>query len=47
MSDDVLDLVLKEDISDVAVIFDEDIPLELRLIFNSTTSDDLSCKREM
>ena len=47
LSGDVILLVLKDDVSDVAVRFDEDIPLELRWIFDSTTSDELSCKREM
>ena len=44
LSGDVLQLVLKDDVLDVALIFDEYIPLELCLIFYSTTSDDLSCK---
>ena len=47
MSDDVLQFVLKDDESGVAVRFDEDIPMELLWIFYSTTYDDLSCKREM
>ena len=45
VSGDVLQSVLKDDVSDVAVSFDEDIPLGLRLIFESKTSDELSCKR--
>ena len=47
LSGDVLQLVLKGDVSDVAVRFDEDIPLGLRWIFYLNTSDDLSCKRNM
>ena len=43
----MLQLVLKGDVSDVAVRFDEDIPLGLRWIFYLNTSDDLSCKRDM
>ena len=39
--------VLKDDVSSFAVIFNEDTPLELRCIFESTFSDDLSCKHEM
>ena len=38
---DVLQIVLKDYVSDVAVIFDKYIPLELRWIFDSTTSDDI------
>ena len=47
ISGDLLQLVLKDDVSDISVIFDEYIPLELRRILYSTTSDDLSCKRDM
>ena len=47
LSRNVLQLVLKDDVSDVVVIFDEDILLELRWIFDSITSDGLSCKRCM
>ena len=47
MSVDVPQFVLKDDVSDVVEIFDKDIPLELRWIFNYTTSAELSCKREM
>ena len=38
---------MKDDVSDVAVIFDEDRLMELRQIFYSTTLDNLSCKRDM
>ena len=44
-SGDLLQFVLKDDVSDVAVMSYEYTPLELREIFDSTTSDDLSCKR--
>ena len=44
---DVMQIVLKDDVSDVVVIFDEEIHPELRWIFDSTTSDDLSCKCDM
>ena len=47
LSGDVLKLVLRDNVSDVAVILDEYIPLDLRGIFDSTTSDDLFCKRDM
>ena len=47
LSGDVMQLVLKDEVLDVAVIFDEDITLELRWIFHSKTSDDLSYKRDM
>ena len=43
----MLQLLLKDDVSDVAVIFDEYTPLELCQIFDSTTYDDLSCKRDI
>ena len=39
--------MLKDDISDITVIFDYYIPLDLRWIFDSTTSYDLSCKPDM
>ena len=38
LSGDVLHIVLKDDVSGVALKFDEKIPLELRLTFKSTTS---------
>ena len=38
---------VQDNVSYVAVIFDKDIPLELGLTFDSTTSDDLSCKYDM
>ena len=44
LSGDVLQLVLKDDVSDKVVPFYEDIPLELLSIFDSTTSHELSCK---
>ena len=47
MLGDVVQIVLNYDVYDVALIFDEDIPLKLRLIFDSKTSEDLSCNREM
>ena len=47
MSGDAIYIVLKNGVLDVAVIFDEDIPLELHCIFDSTTSDELSCKRDV
>ena len=47
LSGDLLQLVLKDDVSYIAVVFDEYRPLEVRWIFDSTTSDDLSCKRDM
>ena len=46
LTGDVIQLVLKDDVPDVEVIFDEDIPLYLRWTFASKTSDDLSCKRD-
>ena len=45
LSGDVLELLLKDDVSYVAVKFDEYIPLELHWIFESTNSDGLSCKQ--
>ena len=39
--------MLKDNVSYIAVVFDYYIPLELRLIFDSTTSDELSCKCDM
>ena len=47
MSGDVLQIVLRDDVSDVSDRFDEETTLYVRWIFDSTTSDDLSCKREM
>ena len=47
ISGDWLKLFLKDDESYIVVVFDEYRPLELRLIFDSTTSDDLSCKLDM
>ena len=47
LSGDVLQIVLKGDVSYVVVIFDEYITLELSGIFDSKTSDDLSYKRDM
>ena len=47
MLGDLLQLVLTTDISDVSLRFDEDKFLEFCGIFDSTTSDDLSCKRDM
>ena len=46
LSGDLLQLVLKDDVSYIVVVFDEYIPLELRCIFDSTNSDKLSCKRD-
>ena len=46
LSGDVLQLVLKDYVSDVAVIFDEDKPLYLRWVFDSTTYDELYCKND-
>ena len=43
----MIQLVLKDDLSYFAVRFDDDIPLELRLIFNLTSSDALLCKRDI
>ena len=39
--------MLKDDEYYIAVVFDEYRPLELRCIFDSTTSDELFCKRNM
>ena len=47
MSGNVLYIVLKDDVSDVSVRFDEDTTLKLRWMFYSTSYDELSCKREM
>ena len=47
ISGDLLQLVLKDDVSYIPVVFDEYTPLELRRIFDSKTSDDLSCKPDM
>ena len=44
---DFLQLVLKDNVSDVAVIFDDYTPLELLWILYLTTSDDLYCKHDM
>ena len=45
--DCVLKLMREDYVSDVAVRFDEDISLNLRWIFDSTTSNTLFCKRDM
>ena len=47
LSGDFLQLLLKDGVLDVAVIFDEYKSLRLRLIFDSTIYDDLSYKRDM
>ena len=47
LSGDVLQIVLKYDVLYVVVIFYDNITLELCWIFDSTTSDYLSCKRDM
>ena len=47
LSGDLLHLLLKDDVTYFAVRFDEYIPLELLWISESTTSDELSCKRDM
>ena len=43
----MLQLVLKDDVYDVAVRLDQNTPLELHWIFDSATSDYLSCNRDM
>ena len=47
LSGNVIHPVVKNIVLDVAVIFDDDTPLELLLLFYSTTYDDLSYKRDM
>ena len=47
LSGDMLQLMSKDDIYDVAVRFYDYIPLDSRWIFDSTTPDDLSCEIEM
>ena len=39
--------MLKDDVSYIVVAFDEYTLLVLSLIFDSTTFDDLSCKRDV